>query len=221
MNEQAPPNRPARPMMDQAGKRCSVADIASSGPNIPAVLEDVLACQLCRAHLPFPPRPVLRVDTRARILIIGQAPGTRVHQTGIPWNDPSGDRLRQWMEVDRDTFYDSARIAIMPMGFCYPGKGRSGDLPPRPECAPQWHARLLETMPDISLILLVGQYAQRYYLPDAAGTLTERVADHAAFGPRFFPLPHPSPRNQLWLRRHPWFEAEVVSALRLRLLPLL
>jgi uracil-DNA glycosylase len=178
------------------------------------LLAEVRTCQTCAGVLPLGPRPVLRISHSARLLIIGQAPGTKVHASGIPWNDASGGRLRQWMDVDRDCFYDESRIAIMPMGFCYPGKGRAGDLPPRPECAPLWHGRLLEHMPALELVLLVGQYAQRHYLDNQGLSLTETVRQWRRFGPRFLPLPHPSPRNQLWLRRNPWFEQEVVPELR-------
>lgn len=187
-----------------------------------ALLREVRACTLCAAHLPLGPRPVLRASTTARLLIVGQAPGTRVHATGIPWNDPSGDRLRDWMGVDRDTFYDGDRIAIVPMGLCYPGKGASGDLPPRPECAPAWHPRLLALMPAIELVLLVGRHAQAHYLGKAcAPTLTDTVRAYAGYGPRCMPLPHPSPRNIGWRLRNPWFEAEVVPALRRRVASLL
>lgn len=182
-----------------------------------ALLKEVRTCTFCQ-DLPLGPHPVVRADSRARILVIGQAPGTRVHNTGIPWNDPSGERLRQWMGIDRDTFYDASRIAIMPMGFCYPGKGKSGDLPPRPECAPRWHPRVLEHLPHIELVLLIGQYAQRQYLDkNTAGkytSLTERVLHWRELGPYYFPLVHPSPRNQRWLKRNPWFEVEVVPALQ-------
>jgi uracil-DNA glycosylase len=159
----------------------------------------------------------LRVAHTARLLIIGQAPGTRVHASGIPWNDPSGDRLRDWLQLDRAQFYDESRIAIIPMGLCYPGKGESGDLPPRPECAPQWHDRLLELLPALQLKLLVGKYAQDYYLGGRRRSLADTVRDYQHHLPEFFPLPHPSPRNLRWLRNNPWFEAEVIPALRTRL----
>ena len=178
------------------------------------LLDEVRRCDTCADHLPLGPRPVVRADQSARLLIIGQAPGTRVHASGIPWDDPSGDRLRQWLDIDKATFYDERNIAIMPMGFCYPGKGKSGDLPPRKECAPQWHQRLLEQLPNIELTLLIGQYAQRYYLPQAPKTLTDTVKKFREYLPTYLPLPHPSPRNQLWLKKNPWFEAEVVPALR-------
>ena len=181
------------------------------------LLEEVRACRVCEAHLPLGPRPVLRADVRARVLIVGQAPGTRVHATGLPWNDPSGDRLRAWLDVDRETFYDEARFAIIPAGLCYPGRGRSGDLPPRPECAPLWHPRLRALLPGIRLTLLVGQYAQSYYLGERRkATLTGTVHAWHEYRPDFLPLPHPSPRNARWLRVNPWFERDVVPELRRR-----
>lgn len=181
------------------------------------LLEQVRACTLCAAYLPNPPKPVLRVAATARILIVGQAPGRRVHETGIPWNDPSGDRLRDWMGLTRETFYDASRIAIIPTGLCYPGHGRHGDLPPRPECAPLWHPRLTAYLPELELILLAGRYAQRYYLGQRChASLTGTVRAWREYAPRFLPLPHPSPRNIGWFRRNPWFEAEVVAELRRR-----
>jgi uracil-DNA glycosylase len=186
------------------------------------LLVEVRACRLCEGSLPLGPRPVLRASVTARLLIVGQAPGTRVHETGIPWNDPSGDRLRDWLAVDRDTFYDQARIAIVPTGLCYPGRKGAGDAPPRPECAPRWHPPLLAAMPRIELVLLVGQYAQAFYLgARRKATLAATVRAHEEYEPRFLPLPHPSPRNKLWLRRNAWFEAEVVPHLRRRVAPLL
>ncbi|MCX8155862.1 MAG: uracil-DNA glycosylase family protein [Verrucomicrobiae bacterium] len=179
------------------------------------LLAEVRACRWCAAHLPLPPRPILRVAASARVLIVGQAPGLRVHETGIPWNDPSGDRLRAWLQMSRDEFYDIRRIAIIPTGLCYPGKGRSGDLPPRPECAPKWHPLLRAALPHIRLTLLVGAYAQAYYLgASRRATLAETVRHWAAYLPEFFPLPHPSPRNRRWLAQRPWFEKEVLPALR-------
>ncbi|TCS35582.1 uracil-DNA glycosylase [Paucimonas lemoignei] len=172
-------------------------------------------CRICADHLPHGPRPVVQMSGTARLLIIGQAPGRKVHETGIPWNDASGAQLRTWLDMSPDEFYDASRIAIMPMGFCYPGTGKSGDLPPRRECAPAWHARLLALMPHIRLTLLIGSYAQRHYLSlSKRSTLTETVAHYAEFLPQYFPLPHPSPRNRLWLTRNPWFEEQVVPALR-------
>ena len=161
------------------------------------------------------PRPVLRVKRSARLLVVGQAPGRRVHETGIPWNDPSGDRLRDWMQLDRDRFYDERRIAIIPAGFCYPGTGPSGDLPPRPECAPKWHPLLVPMLPKLEIALLVGSYAQAYYLGRARHkTLTDTVRAWRDYLPQFLPMPHPSPRNQMWLKRNPWFAEEVLPFLR-------
>lgn len=184
------------------------------------LVDEVRACRVCEGRIPEP-NPVLRVSTTARLLIVGQAPGTKVHATGIPWNDPSGDTLRLWLGIDRDTFYDESRIAIVPTGLCYPGHGPHGDLPPRPECAPLWHPRLLALMPQIELILLIGEYAQRFYLPKDGRTLTERVRHHTGYGEKYFPLPHPSPRNRLWLRKNPWFEETVLPELKRRTAPLL
>jgi uracil-DNA glycosylase len=155
------------------------------------------------------------MSARSSVLIIGQAPGTKVHASGVPWDDASGERLRSWMGLDREAFYDTRRIAIMPMGFCYPGRGKGGDLPPRPECAPLWHPQLLPLLPGLKLTLLIGRYAQLHYLGSQRETLETTVQDyrrHLARG--LLPLPHPSPRNTLWLKRRPWFEAEVVPALR-------
>ncbi|OUS14182.1 hypothetical protein A9Q89_01020 [Gammaproteobacteria bacterium 53_120_T64] len=180
------------------------------------LLLEVKSCTLCAPQLPHSPRPVVRAGQGARLLIIGQAPGARVHVSGIPWDDPSGDRLRQWLGIGKAQFYDSSQIAIIPMGFCYPGKGRSGDLPPRPECAPQWHAALLSELPDIQLTLLIGQYAQRYYLGKQHQTLTASVEKWREHLPRYFVLPHPSPRNRIWLKKNPWFEAEVLDELKSR-----
>lgn len=186
------------------------------------LLNEIKKCQICKDHLPLGPNPVVQASAKASLLIIGQAPGTKVHESGIPWNDASGARLRRWLEIDNDDFYDPAKVAIMPMGFCYPGKGKSGDLPPRPECAPEWHNRILENLPNIQLILLIGQYAQKYYLAQTEftashPTLTAKVK-HAMDCPApFFPLPHPSPRNQIWLKKNPWFDSETIPLLRSRL----
>lgn len=179
------------------------------------LLREVRACRLCEEHLPMGPKPVLRASTTARLLIVGQAPGTLVHASGIPWNDASGMRLRGWLGVDRDTFYDEGKIAIVPMGFCYPGRGNSGDLPPRPECSKTWHHRLLPLMPDVKLVLAIGQYAQVYFLGDTRKkSLTDTVQAWHEYTPRVFPLPHPSPRNVAWFKHNPWFDAEVLPALR-------
>jgi len=186
------------------------------GVALARLLGKVRACTACAAHLPLGPRPVVRVGPAARVLIIGQAPGTKVHQTGVPWNDPSGDRLREWLKVARDAFYDTGRFAIMPMGFCYPGRdARGGDAPPRPECAPLWHTRIKALLPGIRLTLLVGRYSQAYYLGTESQPLADTVRDWRRFVAQgFFPLPHPSPRNRLWLKQRPWFEKQVVPALR-------
>ena len=176
------------------------------------------ACTLCAAHLPLGPRPVLQASATARLLLIGQAPGPRVHESGVPSDDASGERLRDWLGLDRDRFYDASCLAILPMGFCYPGRDpRGGDRPPRPECAPEWHPRLLPLLPRIALTLLIGQYAQRRYLGTArhrtGGATVRAWRDYL---PRFLPLPHPSWRNTGWLKRNPWFEEEVVPDLRRR-----
>ena len=173
------------------------------------------ACTLCVATLPLGPRPVLRVSTTARLLIIGQAPGTKVHASGIPWNDPSGVRLRSWLQMDDETFYDESKVAILPMGLCYPGVlPNGGDKPPMPICAPTWHPRLRPLMPNVRLTLLVGSYAQAYLL--GKGPMRERVADFRRFLPDYLPLPHPSWRTQGWERRNPWFGAELLPELRAR-----
>ena len=181
------------------------------------------ACTICADELPLGPRPVFRVSPTARLLIVGQAPGTKVHETGIPWNDASGDRLRGWLNLDREIFYDESRIAIVPMGFCYPGvDARGGDRPPRKECAPAWHPRFLKLLPKIEFTLLVGLYAQAHYLGDRRKvTLTDTVRAFKDYGPNFMPLPHPSWRNTGWLRKNPWFEAELLPVLRRRVTKLI
>lgn len=179
------------------------------------LLTDIRKCTHCSAHLKLGPNPVMSAHPASKIVIIGQAPGTRVHQTGIPWNDPSGNNLRRWMAIGEADFYNPALVAIIPMGFCYPGKGKSGDLPPRPECAPLWHQQLLDQMQNVQLTLLIGQYAQRYYLQDRMkSTLTETVRNFEDYLPHFLPLPHPSPRNNIWMKKNPWFEKEVLAVLR-------
>ena len=182
-----------------------------------ALVAEIRSCTVCAAHLPLGPRPVIRGRPSARLLIISQAPGLRVHRTGLSFDDPSGDRLRSWLEIDREAFSDEDRIAVMPIGFCYPGSGKSGDLPPRPECAPLWHPRLRALLPAIELTLLVGAYAIRHYLPATRNaSMTEAIARWPEFLPAFFPLPHPSWRGPLWLRGNPWFEAEALPQLRSR-----
>lgn len=179
------------------------------------LLQQIRACRLCEEHLALGPRPVLRASATAKLLIVGQAPGTKVHASGIPWDDQSGKRLRHWLGLEPEVFYDESKVAIVPMGFCYPGKGKSGDLPPRPECAAHWHQQLLTLLPDIELTLLVGKYAQDYFLGSAARpTLTETVANWREYLPKYMPMPHPSPRNQFWVKHNPWFEQEAVPVLR-------
>lgn len=183
-----------------------------------AALVAARACRLCDGKLLLGPRPVLRASETARLLIVGQAPGTRVHLTGLPFNDPSGDRLRAWLQVDRETFYDERRIAIIPAGLCYPGRDtKGGDLPPVSECGPLWHPRLRPLLPQIELTLLVGGYAQRLYLgPRVKSTLTQTVAAFRDYLPELLALPHPSWRNTGWLKRQPWFETDVLPELRRR-----
>jgi len=188
-------------------------------PPVPldALLDEIRACRLCAAHLPLGPRPVLRASATAKLLIVGQAPGTKVHASGVPWDDASGRRLREWLEVSPETFYDTRKIAIVPMGFCYPGKAGSGDAPPRPECSATWHPRLLPMLKRVQLKLLIGDYAQKYFLgARRKASLTETVAAYREYLPEYCVLPHPSPRNVGWFKQHPWFEAEVVPILRER-----
>lgn len=191
----------------------SPACSAATDRALDAAMAEARACTRC-AGLPLGPRPVFRLSTTARLLIVGQAPGTKVHETGIPWNDRSGDRLRQWMAIGRADFYDAGRIAILPMGLCYPGRLKNGgDAPPRPECAPYWHERLLPLLPRIELVLLVGSYAQARYI-GGKETMTARVRDFRKHLPRYLPLPHPSWRTTGWERKNPWFAAEVLPELR-------
>ena len=185
-----------------------------------SLLAEVRACTLCAAHLPLGPRPVLQLQPSARILIAGQAPGRKVHESGVPFDDASGDRLRAWLGVSRDTFYDARQIAILPMGFCFPGTGKSGDLPPRPECAPTWRAQLLSHLKHLELTVVIGQYALDHHLPGtggaAGGSVTQTVQGWRNHGPQTMPLPHPSPRNNIWLKRNPWFEVDLLPVLRAR-----
>ena len=192
-------------------------------PKLNALLQEISGCRRCAESLPLGPRPVVQCSMQARIVVAGQAPGLKVHNTGIPFNDPSGDKLRAWMGIDREIFYDSTKINIVPMGFCYPGRDpRGGDLPPRPECRETWHDRLFATLPRPGLTLVIGRYAQDYHLAGGKSrSVTETVRAWRAFWPEIVPLPHPSPRNIGWLKRNPWFEAEVVPALRRRIAELL
>ncbi|MFZ2652928.1 MAG: uracil-DNA glycosylase family protein [Burkholderiaceae bacterium] len=190
--------------------------IISVVASLASLLTEVRACTLCAGHLPLGPRPVLQASPGARILIAAQAPGRKVHESGLPFNDASGDRLRDWLGISRETFYDATQIAIVPMGLCYPGTGRSGDLPPRPECAPAWREALLGHLSKIELALVIGQYAQAYHLPGERASLTDLVQSWRDYWPATVPLPHPSPRNNLWIRRNPWFTEELLPALRAR-----
>ncbi len=178
------------------------------------LIQDVRSCTICAAHLPHGVRPVLQVHPDARILIAGQAPGRKVHESGVPFDDASGDRLRDWMGVGREAFYDPRLIAILPMGFCYPGTGKSGDLPPRTECAPAWRQKLLAALPKVGFTLVIGQYALEYHLGKSNESLTARVQGWRDHWPQTVPMPHPSPRNNIWLKKNPWFEEELVPALR-------
>lgn len=195
--------------MSDSDNRIAISEQAFS-----ELTQEIRQCRICANALPNSPRPVFQAGQKSKIVIIGQAPGTQAHLSETPWNDKSGDRLRDWMGVSRDTFYDTGFISLVPMGFCYPGKGKSGDLPPRPECAPTWHEKLLCGISP-ALIMLVGQYAQQYYLGDKR-TLTARVRDWQTYLPEFFVLPHPSPRNNIWLKKHSWFESDVLPDLRKR-----
>ncbi len=180
------------------------------------LLDDVRNCRHCEQFLPLGPRPVLQIHPNARILIAGQAPGSKVHASGIPFDDASGDRLRDWLGLSKQDFYDEQKVAILPMGFCYPGAGKSGDLPPRPECAPLWRAKLLAQLTNLQLTLVIGKYAMDYHMPSAHQTLTETVAQWRSYWPGIVPLPHPSPRNNIWLAKNPWFSQELLPLLRNR-----
>lgn len=179
--------------------------------------DEIATCRHCAEHLPHGVRPVVSFSETARLLIIGQAPGSKVHESGVPWDDASGDRLRDWTGLTRDQMYDAAKVALVPMGFCYPGKTSGGDNPPRRECAPLWHQRILDLLPQDRLTLLVGSYAQAHYLPGTGKlSMTERVGRYRDFLPGIFPLPHPAWRSVGWMRKNPWFEAEVLPELRQR-----
>ncbi|MCP3868489.1 MAG: uracil-DNA glycosylase family protein [Gammaproteobacteria bacterium] len=178
------------------------------------LVESVKQCRLCEKVLPLGPKPVIQVDPRSKILIAGQAPGRHVHDTGVPFDDPSGDRLRDWLGVSREVFYDPAKIAILPMGFCYPGTGVSGDLPPRPECARAWREQILQALQYIRLTLVVGQYAQKWHLPHRHRNLTETVRGWKDYEAEVIPLPHPSPRNNIWIKKNPWFSESLIPFLK-------
>lgn len=179
------------------------------------LLNEIRKCTVCPPSLALGANPVLTASVNSKIIIIGQAPGSVVHKSGVPWQDKSGDRLRDWLGVSEEQFYNPDIFAIIPMGFCYPGKGKSGDLPPRKECAPLWHQRLFDQLKEIQLILLIGNYAQEYYLKDQRKkTLTETVQNYQSYLPQYLPLPHPSPRNNIWLKKNEWFEKDVLPVLR-------
>lgn len=186
-----------------------------------SLLQKINECTVCQEYLPHGVRPVLQFNPKARILIAGQAPGRKVHESGIPFNDASGDRLREWMGVTKDVFYDPAQVAILPMGFCYPGTGENGDLPPRPECERIWHKQLLAQLSDLEVTIVLGKYAQSYYFGNNKLTLTELVKSWASYWPEKIPLPHPSPRNNIWLSKNPWFEKEVLPLLQKRVLSII
>ena len=179
------------------------------------LLSEIRRCTSCEKFLPNAPRPIIQASSKSKILIIGQAPGQKVQDSGIPWDDKSGDELRRWLGVSKEQFYDASLFALMPMGFCYPGKGTSGDLPPRPECAPLWHGKVLAQVKNIKLTILIGQYAQKFYLgKDFNPSITENVRNFQNFLPTYLPLVHPSPRNRIWQMKNPWFEKKIVPALR-------
>ena len=180
------------------------------------LLNEVRDCTLCAKFLPLEPKPILQWQPQARILIAGQAPGRKAHDAGVPFHDASGARLRAWLGISAEVVYNPQCVAILPMGFCFPGTGKSGDLPPRPECAPAWREQLLQSLTQLKLTLVIGGYAQAYHLPDAAKTVTERVKAWQEYWPEIVPLPHPSPRNNMWLRRNPWFEQELLPKLQAR-----
>jgi len=181
-----------------------------------SLLTEVRACEICREFLPLGPRPVFQLDPESRLLIVGQAPGSKAHRSGVPFDDASGNRLRSWLDISREDFYDPRKVAILPMGFCYPGKGSSGDLPPRTECAVAWRDRILSYLDSVELTVVIGQYAQAYHLSGGSRSVTEHVKAWAKYWPRVVPLPHPSPRNNRWLMRNPLFETELLPKLRER-----
>ena len=191
--------------------------MSGGADTLDTLLARIDRCRLCASSMPHTPRPVLRAHADARLLVVGQAPGRKVHESGVPWDDASGRRLREWMGIDSDTFYDASRVAIVPMGFCYPGKAGSGDAPPRPECRATWHPQLLPLLPNVDLTLLIGQYAQAHFLGNRRkGSLTATMRAWREYLPAYLPLPHPSPRNVAWFKANPWFEGEVLPTLRER-----
>jgi uracil-DNA glycosylase len=208
--------RPSHPL-PASRTRAKAAREIGAAHDLDALLAAIRACRACAAHLPLGPRPIVQAGASARLLIVGQAPGAKVHASGVPWDDASGKRLREWLGIDTNRFYDPAQVAIVPMGYCYPGRDRGGDLPPRRECAALWLDALLARLPHIESTLLIGQYAQRHFLgAHRRATLTATVAACADYAPRYWPLPHPSPRNTGWFKQHPWFERELLPELRRR-----
>ncbi len=179
------------------------------------LLENIKSCRVCESYLPFLPRPIVQASATSKIVIIGQAPGRKVQESGIPWDDQSGKELRRWLQVTDEQFYNPELFALIPMGFCFPGSGKSGDLPPRPECAPLWHPQLLQEMKEVKLIILIGQYAQKRYLKEqSSARITDNIKNYHQFLPLYLPLVHPSPRNKIWQKKNPWFEEEVIPVLR-------
>ncbi|MXO57374.1 uracil-DNA glycosylase family protein [Pontixanthobacter gangjinensis] len=192
-----------------------MACLGGNDRGVSALHREIASCTICAEFLADGPRPVVQFSSTAKLLIIGQAPGSRVHATGVPWDDDSGNRLREWMGLSKEQMYDPARVALVPMGFCYPGKASGGDKPPRKECAPQWHGQVLAQLPRDRLTLLVGTYAQGYYLPKTRSmSLTQRVESFEQFLPHILPLPHPAWRSRIWMQKNPWFEAAVLPVLR-------
>lgn len=189
--------------------------------NLLSVLQDVRGCQVCASHLPLGANPILAASTQSRILLVGQAPGRVAHQSGVPWSDRSGDKLRNWLGISAEVFYDAQRIALVPMGFCYPGKGKAGDLAPRLECAPLWHRAVLASLESVELTIYLGRYAFEYYLKDSYGDMTLASRDFNRLLPSRIVLPHPSPRNAIWIKKHPWFETSVLPALKARVAEIL
>jgi len=186
------------------------------------LLTEIRSCTTCKVFLPNKPKPIVQASSQSKIVIIGQAPGQKVQDSGIPWDDLSGNELRRWLGVSKEQFYNPQLFALMPMGFCYPGKGTSSDLPPRPECAPLWHNKLLAEMKNVKLILLIGQYAQKLYLADNfKTTVTEHVRNYESFLPKYLPLVHPSPRNKIWQKKNPWFEQQLIPVLKKKIMQVL
>lgn len=223
MTQRGDRRSPMNPLPARASARRRRATPAGAEQrDLDRLLAAVRACRACAAELPLGPRPLVQAGASAQLLIVGQAPGVKAHSSGVPWNDASGERLRDWLGIDRALFYDARRIAIVPMGYCYPGRGRGGDLPPRRECAELWLDALLARLPRIALTLLIGRYAQRHFLGAAsAANLTDTVAGFERHLPRYLPLPHPSPRNAAWFKRHAWFERDLLPVLRERVRTLL